>query len=107
MKPYAGEKKKHSRIFEIVIVQSWWVVLFFLISYFAFDQSMKRKEIEKNILLKKMESLLEMKTRIEEEQEELKWAIASQDDPAWIEMTLMRCLGLVPEGETKIHFVEN
>lgn len=67
---------------------------------------MKRKENEKAHLLKKYHNLLESKAKCEEQQEELKWTIASFDDPAWIELTLMRCLGLVPEGEIKVHFIE-
>lgn len=30
--------------------------------------------------------------------------INSQSDPAWVELTLMRGLGLVPEGSTKVYF---
>lgn len=30
--------------------------------------------------------------------------INSQSDPAWVELTLMRGLGLVPEGATKVYF---
>lgn len=37
-------------------------------------------------------------------QEELILKIASQSDPAWIEMILMRDLGVIPEGWLKVHF---
>lgn len=37
-------------------------------------------------------------------QDELKLAVASQDDPDWIGLTLMKGLGVVPEGQIKIHF---
>jgi hypothetical protein len=40
------------------------------------------------------------------EQEDLELKIASQSDPAWIEMVLMRELGVVPEGWLKVHFAQ-
>lgn len=36
--------------------------------------------------------------------EDLQLRIASQNDPAWIEMVLIRELGVVPEGFLKVHF---
>jgi len=38
------------------------------------------------------------------DREELRAQIQSQSDPAWVEMILMRELGVVPEGWLKIHF---
>lgn len=38
-------------------------------------------------------------------QEDLLREIASQNDPSWIELVLMDKLGLVPEGQTKVHFI--
>jgi hypothetical protein len=34
----------------------------------------------------------------------LQLQIVSQSDPSWIEMILMRDLGVVPEGWLKVHF---
>lgn len=39
-------------------------------------------------------------------QEDLVLQVNSQSDPEWIELTLMKGLGLVPDGQTKIVFVE-
>lgn len=100
------EKKNHSTLFTEVILKSWWVILFFLFSYFAFDQAFKRKTIEEDALKKKLATLLEDELAAEQKQEDLKLEIASQNDPMWIELTLKRCLGLVPEGEIKVHFPE-
>lgn len=36
--------------------------------------------------------------------EDLTDQVESQNDPAWVEMTLMRVLGLVPEGQSKVYF---
>ncbi len=39
-----------------------------------------------------------------QEKEELAHQIASQSDPAWIELVLLREVGVVPEGFLKVHF---
>jgi len=100
------ERKAHSRLFVEGILKSWWVILFFLFSYFAFDQGMKKKEWEELQLQNKLLFLMKERERAEKEQEMHRLEIASQNDPAWIEMTLIRCLGLVPEGEIKVHFTD-
>jgi hypothetical protein len=41
---------------------------------------------------------------ISQEKEDLQLRLASQNDPAWIEMVLMREMGVVPEGWIKVHF---
>lgn len=38
------------------------------------------------------------------EMEDLALQIRSQQDPAWVEMVLLRELGVVPEGWLKVHF---
>jgi hypothetical protein len=39
-----------------------------------------------------------------ERHKDLEDRIASQNDPGWIEMVLIRELGVVPEGFLKVHF---
>jgi len=81
-----------------------WVVIFCLGVAFVYSQSMKKKRsslVECAHLLTEIE-----KTRAElsKEKEQLHLKIASQADPAWIEMILMRDLGVVPEGYLKVYF---
>lgn len=64
--------------------------------------------VSKNALQAKKADLRQLKSRLEkmeqeklfalQAREDLKLRIASQNDPAWIEMILMRDLGVVPEG---------
>lgn len=96
--------KKRSRLFEEVILKSWWAILFFLITLFAFDQASASRMREERLLRNKVASLIQKKEEAIELQEELELKIASQDDSSWIELTLMKELGLVPEGNTKILF---
>ena len=72
----------------------WWVSAFALFSCFIYFQSTQEKK-----------GLIgELKARTQELREDLLLSVASQDDPAWVEMVLMRDLGVVPEGWLKVHF---
>lgn len=81
-----------------------WVIACCLVISFVYSQSMKKKKavFEYSSML-----LLEMEKEIQDlslEKEYLQLKLASQNDPAWIEMILMRDLGVVPEGYIKVHF---
>jgi hypothetical protein len=52
----------------------------------------------------KYESLLDKKQFAISKKEDLELRFAAQSDPAWIEMILMKELGVVPENKIKIHF---
>ena len=81
-----------------------WVMAFCLVTCFIYAQSMKKKKAafaEFTFRLGEMEKERKLACL---EKEHLQLKIASQDDPAWIEMILMRDLGVVPEGYLKVHF---
>ena len=98
---------KRSRLFEELILKSWWTILLFLICFFAYDQAAKRKAGEELQLQGKLQQLLLVKQEAFSQQEELKRNITSQQDASWIELILMKKLGLVPEGHKKVHFMRN
>ncbi len=62
----------------------------------------KNQAIER--LQEELSCLEEQKQRAASLKEELQCRIASRQDPDWIEMVLMKQLGLVPEGYMKVHF---
>lgn len=96
---------KRSLLFEESIRKSWWVILLLLICLFAYDRAVTQKQLEEEHFRKKLEEIHLATKQALETQEELCQQIESQNDPAWIELTLMKRLGLVPEGKTKILFV--
>ena len=98
--------KKRSRLFEELVLKSWWTILFFLIILFAYDQAAKSREDEESKLREKFQQLLLAQQEARVLQEELRREIASQGDDSWIELVLMQKLGLVPEGQTKVHFLQ-
>ncbi len=85
----------------------WWAFSFCFLTLGACLQAIQKKQSvisEYDFLLGEMEK---EKTQLLSEREELQLKLASQSDPAWIEMVLMRDLGVVPEGWLKVHFTPN
>lgn len=86
------------------IFKSWWVAAIAILSLGLYEQG--AKELQKEINNFQYEaSILTEKIKISKQlQEELRLQVMSQSDPAWIELVLIRSLGLVPEGYTKIYY---
>jgi hypothetical protein len=101
----ALQTQERSRLFEEIILKSWWTILFFLTCFFAYDQAIKRRSREEMQLQKKLSYLYtEINSELEDRQE-LQLQLNSQNDPTWIELILMKSLGLVPESQTKVLFM--
>ena len=83
---------------------SWGFFAVLAISSLFYFNGMRKKEAA---LLELKGRLAEMEDERElslEEQRELRLQIDSQNDPAWIEMVLMKKLGMSPEGKQKACF---
>lgn len=88
------------------LIQSWWVILIALFAFGFYEQSSAK--IIKNTKKLKLQ-IVEIEDAIKiasQKKSELQMQIASQSDPEWIEHVLIKCLGLVPEGYTKIYYEE-
>ncbi len=86
------------------LVRSWWVLAFCSLALVACMQAIKSRNhtlSELNFRLTEMEKEKRLALM---EKEELNLRIASQGDPSWIELVLLRELGVVPEGFLKVHF---
>lgn len=83
---------------------SYWVIaLFLFLAFFAWQ----RIENKRAMIRELEQTLKSVRADIQEmmyEKEDLLLQIQSQNDPKWIELILMRRLGLVPEGQSKIYF---
>jgi hypothetical protein len=93
-----------SRVFEKIFLQSWWVILFSILCYMLFEQGMKMRDQEYAKLQMQHIDLERQKKEALALQEKLTLEINSQSDPAWVEWVLIKGLGLVPEGQTKVFF---
>lgn len=86
------------------VVRSWWVFLFCALAGYVYVQSQREKHLAARELAFRLEEMEKEKRLALQERDDLHLRIASQSDPAWIEMILMRDLGVVPEGFLKVHF---
>lgn len=86
------------------VIRSWWMFAFLLACAILYEQSLQQREEIYQQLNEQRRALQEDKQLALEKQERLLRQIHSQQDPAWIELTLMKELGLVPEGHKKVYF---
>lgn len=86
------------------VLRSWWVVLFALFCYVCYEQGIKNRDKDFVKLKQQYQKLHLAKTHAVEQQIHLTGVIQSQSDPAWTELTLMKNLGVVPEGYKKVFF---
>lgn len=93
------------RLINELLLRSWWVYLFVILNIVGFSFGFKQldaKQIELSQSLMKLESI---KTSEENKQEELFFKIQSLEDPKSVELILKQELGLISEGQTKVHFI--
>lgn len=84
--------------------RNWWVVLFASIALASHFHFSKEKRNAIRLLNSRLSVMESQKMQALQLKDDLEIQIASQSDPAWIEMVLLRELGVVPEGFLKVHF---
>ena len=82
----------------------WWVFGFLALCAAGYTLAVQKKKTEIVGLKHRVQELEVQKTTALQEREDLVRQIESQSDPAWIELILMKGLGLVPEGHKKVYF---
>ncbi len=83
------------------------IVVFLLATLMLFERKHRSLKEEERVLQSRITILEEKKQVALQEQRILLQEIASQNDPDWIEMVLIRKLGLIPRGQKKILLLEN
>lgn len=91
-----------SYLFAEEIIKSWWVVLFITICSFVYDKASYKQFTEMQKLEQKVSFFNCEIQKNFESQKQLKLYIKNQQKPEVIELVLMKKLGLVPEGYSKI-----
>jgi hypothetical protein len=91
-------------ILKELFVKSWWVFAFLIFCAVLFEQGLKERDRHYQQLDEQLLTLKLQKYVALQKQEDLQRQINSQSDLAWIELTLMKGLGLVPDGEEKVYF---
>lgn len=93
-------RKAYARAFS----GSWWVIAFGGLCFLFYSHGAHKKTKVYIDLQQKLQKLQWEKQLAEQDRQDLLLQISSQQDPAWIEMTLMKKLGVVPEGQLKVYF---
>jgi hypothetical protein len=101
-------KKKNpslsSYLVEEIFFRSWWVVVVFLLCHISYDLGLQHWHKEYSLLKDHLVKIKEEKITALSLKDDLHSQVNSQSDHAWIELTLMKGLGLVPEGQVKVFF---
>lgn len=96
--------RRTSVILEHFLWRSWWVILFILACCMLFEHAIYPQKQEYTRLTTRMQELHEEKAQALHLQEDLLRQVNSESDPAWIELTLMKGLGMASEDQTKVFF---
>lgn len=86
------------------VIGSWWVIAFTLLCYLAYEHGLRKRDRDFSRLKEHYSELQLEKLSAEAHKEHLLLQVNSQGDPDWVELTLMKGLGLVPEGQIKVLF---
>jgi hypothetical protein len=87
-------------------VQWWGVFLFSLSCLILYGQKARDRARKLSELSFRLQELKKEQLLVLQERDHLTQRLQSESDPAWIEMVLMKELGVVPEGWVKIRFVQ-
>ncbi len=84
----------------------WWVFFFALLCFICYEQGIKIRNEQYHAFSKQLQELKNETQRALALQTELSAQIQGQNDNEWIELLLMKELGVVPEGYKKIYFIK-
>ncbi|MFT5318635.1 MAG: hypothetical protein ACI8RA_001902 [Chlamydiales bacterium] len=70
----------------------------------GYDLGLQHWHFEYSNLSQHLLSLEKEKKSVQTLREDLRYQVHSQSDHAWVELTLMKGLSLVPEGQVKVFF---
>lgn len=96
---------KFQKVIQSVFIRSWWVIAFLLLCLIVYEQGLKARNLLYQQLTENLAELQHEKLEALREQKNLQLQVNSQSDLAWIELTLMKGLGVVPEGMQKVYFL--
>jgi hypothetical protein len=92
------------RFLERQFFSAWWVIAVFLCCAVVYERSVYQTELEFQKLELYAKEIEDLKLQAALLHQDLQLQLNSQSDPEWIAITLMKGLGLVPEGYKKYYF---
>ena len=97
---------QQSSVLRSFCIRSWWAIVFTTLTVAFYFQAAHSRSAIFSDLSARLQEMEKEKLLASQEQEELSLQLQSETDPAWIEMVLMKELGVVPEGWTKVQFTK-
>lgn len=97
-------KPRFLKSLEEIFIHSWWVILFSLLCYTWLEHENRQQRVAFHELTQQLMELKNHQIEASKQRIYLLNQINSQSDPAWVELTLIKILGLVPENQKKIYF---
>ena len=82
----------------------WWAVAFCLLVGVIYAQGIRNRNEGLREVTARLAAIEQEYHLALAEKDNLSLRLASQSDPAWIELVLLRQMGVVPEGFLKVHF---
>lgn len=99
------DKTLIAKLIDELFIRSWWVIVFVALNFCIFNPILKHLDSGENKLRSSLGSLQQEKHLALNKKHHLELQLDSQEDPFWVEMILKKELGLVSEGQTKVHFI--
>lgn len=93
-----------NKLVDIFIIRSWWVTTFLLVCFVLYEKGMQKRTFQFEQLQEQLAVLQQEKKKVLMQQAKLQMQVNSQSDLAWIELTLMKGLGVCPEDQKKVYF---
>lgn len=88
----------------LIFVRSWWVIAFLLLCLLFYEKGLEKRNLQYRQLDEQLKVLQLEKAQALTRQQNLQLQINSQSDFYWVELTLMKGLGLSPEDQQKVFF---
>lgn len=85
---------------------NWWVIGCCVLCLIGYIEGIKSRSLMAQELKFKISEIEREIAFASQENEELSLQLASRDDPAWIELVLLKQVGVVPDGFLKVHFTK-
>jgi len=80
------------------------LVAYIVLAVIVFEWNVNQVDLQADKFIAEKSRLMTAIAEKKDEQTRLNEMIMSESDPQWIELTLMRVLGVIPEGTKKIYF---
>jgi len=90
-----------SKILESLFFSTWWVIAIFVITFCLYERGIKSIDQDLTLLNKQTEAMITLIADEEETRRNMHERLSSFEDPLWIELLLIKNLGVIPNGYRK------